>query len=264
MRVENSYSNNYYSDVNVKGSPQTVEQSAKQRQESEEAVEQAATTAASMKISKLGYTYAGELPVDDSHEVYLARRQMRQGIGPSTRISGEFVGILAENYKNMADSIKENYTGDEFDRQMGILDKAYKEASEDLAHEYTRQMRILSGDIVIMPSKLTDADYYSTEAEAEAHQREFDAAWENRKEVISEEKGKQMSSDVLKYLEAAKASVLDKGFFDWQNLKGVKTDILNFMDLQKMGAFFMDKKHQADVSGVSSFVSEIISAYTNS
>lgn len=262
MRVENSYSNNYYSDVNVKGSPQTVEQSAKQRQESEEAVEQATTTAASMKISKLGYTYAGKLPVDDSHEVYLARRQMRQGIGISTRINGEFVSILAENYKSMADSIKENYTGDEFDRQMGILDKAYKEASEDLAHEYTQQMRILSGDIVIMPSKLTESDYYSTEAET--HQREFDAAWDARKQVISKEMGEQIGSDVLKYLEAAKASVLDKGFFNWQNLKGVKTDVLNFMDLQKMGAFFMDKNIKADVSGVSSFVSEIFSAYTNS
>lgn len=260
MRVENSYSNNYYSDVNVKGSPQAVEQSAKQRQESEEAVEQAATTAASMKISKLGYTYAGELPVDDSHEVYLARRQMRQGIGISTRINGEFVGILAENYKNMADSIKENYTGDEFDRQMGILDKAYKEASEDLAHEYTQQMRILSGDIVIN----TTVKSYSTYEEAETALNEPDAARKAGKQVISKEKGEQISGDVLKYLEAAKVSVLDKGFFDWENLKGVKTDVLNFMDLQKMGAFFMDKKHQADVSGVSSFVSEIISAYTNS
>lgn len=259
MRVEKTYSNNCYSDVNVNGRLYSTEQSEQAAKKSEEAVEQAAV---SMNISKLGYTYAGNLPVDDSHEVYLARRQMRQGIGISTRINGEFVGILAENYKSMADSIKENYSGDEFDRQMGILDKAYKEASEDLAHEYTRQMRILSGDIVIMPSKLTDADYYSTVAEAEAHRREFDAALDARKQVISEEKGEQMSGDVLKYLEAAKASVLDKGFFDWQNLKGVKTDVMNFMDLQKMGAFFMDKKHQVDVSGVSSFVSEIISAYT--
>lgn len=260
MRVENPYSNNPYNDIYVKSNLQTVEQSAEQQKKSSELIDEAV----SVNISRLGYTYAGELPVDDSHEVYLARRQMRQGIGISTRINGEFVGILAENYKSMADSIKENYTGAEFDRQMGILDKAYKQASEDLAHEYTQQMRILSGDIVIMPSKLTDADYYSTAAEAEAHQREFDAAWENRKEIISEEKGKQMSSDVLKYLEAAKASVLDKGFFSWQNMKGVKTDVLNFMDLQKMGAFFVDKKHQTDVSGVSSFVSEIISAYTNS
>ncbi|MDE5966523.1 MAG: hypothetical protein K2G89_06795 [Lachnospiraceae bacterium] len=260
MRVENSYSNSYYSDVKVKGSLQTVEQSAEQQKKSSELID----GAVSVNISRLGYTYAGELPVDDSHEVYLARRQMRQGIGISTRINGEFVGILAENYKNMADSIKENYTGDEFDRQMGILDKAYKQASEDLAHEYTQQMRILSGDIVIMPSRLTDSDYYSTAAEAEAHRREFDAAWDARKQVISREKGEQIESDVLKYLEAAKASVLDKCFFDWQNMKSVKTDVLNCMDLQKMGAFFMDKTHQADVSGVSSFVSEIISAYTNS
>ncbi|MCM1400284.1 MAG: hypothetical protein NC225_12470 [Clostridium sp.] len=260
MKVEKSYLDHCYDGVRVDGTLHKAEQTAEQRQKSEEAIEQAATTAVSMKISKMGYTYAGQLPVDDSHEVYLARRQMRQGIDVSTRINGEFVGILAENYKSMADNIKENYTGEEFDRQMGILDKAYKEASEDLAHEYTRQMRILSGDIVIMPSTVPE---YSTAAEAEAHRREFDAALDARKQVISEEKGEQMSNDVLKYLEVAKISVMDKGLFDWQNLKDVKTDVLNFMDLQKMGTFFVDKQNQTDVSGVSDFVREIISAYAN-
>lgn len=263
MRVENSYSNDCYSDINVKESAHMVGQSAEQQQKSEEAIEQAATTAVSMKISNQGYTYAGKMLVD-SPEFYQARRQMQEGIDRTSVREGKFVGTLAENYKSMADSVKENYTGDEYDRQMRILDKAYESASRLLSWKYTDEMRKLSGDFVLMPSKITEEDYYATEAEAEAHQREFDAAWDARKQVISKEKGEQISNDVQKYLEAAKASVLDKGFFDWQNLKDVKTDILNFFDLQKMGAFFMNKGQQTDVSGVSSFVSEIFSAYTKS
>ncbi len=195
MKVENSYSNNCYSDVSVKESLQTVEQSVEQRQKSEEAVEQAAV---SMNISRLGYTYAGELPLSDRQEVYQTRGQMTKDIDRISVREGKFVSMLADNYKSMADNVKKNYTGDEYDRQMSILDKAYASASRLLAWEYTDQMRILSGDIVIMPSKVTESNYYSTEAEAEAHQREFDAAWDARKQVISEEKGEQISGDVLK------------------------------------------------------------------
>ncbi|MCM1500081.1 MAG: hypothetical protein NC124_16585 [Clostridium sp.] len=265
MKVEKTYLDHCYDGVRVDGTLHRREQTAEQRQKSEEVIGQAATAAVSMKISKMGYTYAGELPVYDGEEVYNMRVELLRGTSdPASMIDGSFVGKVAEQYKSMADDIQEKYSGNEYERQMGILDKAYNEAKDSLAKQYTKQMRILSGDIVIMPSKLTDADYYSTEAEAEAHQREFDAAWENRKQVISEEKGKQMSSDVLKYLEAAKASVMDKGFFDWQNMKDVKADVLNFLDLQKMGAFFMDKEHKTDVSGVSPFVREILSAYTES
>ncbi len=264
MRVEKSYLNNCYDGVTVTGNLQTVEQTAKQQENSEKVIEQAA---ASINISKLGYTYVGELPelpVYDSHEVYQTRREMQKGIDRLSVINGEFVGILADNYKSMADNVKENYTGDEYNRQMFILDRAYTSASRLLTWEYTDQIRTLSGDISAIPSTITD--YYSSAAEAEAHQRESDAvwaAWDARKKVISEEKSEQISSDVQKYLKAAKASVLDKGFFDWQNLTDVKTDVLNITDLQKLGVFLLDKNHQTDVSGVSSFVSEIFSAFTN-
>lgn len=63
-----------------------------------------------------------------------------------------------------------------------------------------------------------------------------------------------MSSDILKYFVAVKNSIIDKEFFGWQHLKGIRTEELRFIELQKMRVFFMDKKHQTDVFGVSSLM----------
>ncbi|MCM1500476.1 MAG: hypothetical protein NC124_18600 [Clostridium sp.] len=257
MKIESLYVGNQYSDSGVWNQKSEVKQTDEQQRKSQEMIDHAA----SMEISRRGFAMAQELEAFDGEEVYNMRVELlRDASNPASIIDGSFVGKVAEQYKSMADDIQEKYSGNEYERQMGILDKAYNEAKDSLAKQYTRQMRILSGDIVIN----TTVKSYSTHAEAEAALNEPDITKKAGEEVISNEKGEQMNGDVLKYLEAAKASVLDKGFFDWKNLKGVKADVLNIMDLQKMGAFFLDKKHQTDVSGVSSFVSEILSAYTNS
>lgn len=253
MKIENLYVDNKYSETGIRNQKSEVKQTDEQQKKSQEMIDHAV----SMEISKRGFAMAQELEVFEGEEVYNMRVAMTGAVDNSSIINGSFVGKVAEQYKSMADDIREKYSGSEYERQMRILDKAYSEASESLATQYSRQMRILSGDIVINREV---KDYTSREAAEKALESEDTA----RKTVISREAGKQISDDVKRYIEAAKSLVMDKGFFDWQNLKSVKTDVLNFMDLQKMGAFFMDKKHQADVSGVSSFVSEILSAYTNS
>lgn len=252
MKIENLYVGNPYSESDIWNQSSEVIQTDEQQKESRKMIDHAV----SMEISRRGFAMAQELEAFDGEDVYNMRVAMTGAVDNSAIIDGSFVGKVAEQYKSMADNIREKYSGSEYERQMGILDKAYSEASESLAMRYSRQMRILSGDIVINREV---KDYTSREAA----QKALESDDTERKTVISQEAGKQISDDVKRYMEAARSLVMDKGFFDWKDMQNVWTGILNQNDLQKMGTFFLDKKHQSDISGISAFASEIISAYTN-
>lgn len=234
MKVENFNYGNAFGKVEQKEQWSEAKQSERQ----ETASRNMTDDAVSMEISKRGFAMAQELEAFDGEEVYHMRTSLTAGIDSSSIIHGAFAGTVAENYKSLADRIRETYSGDEYERQMGILDKAFREASESLSNQYAKQMRILSGDIVI---NRTVNSYPSQEAAENALAKDDSA---QQKKVISEEKEQQISSDVKILLEAAKNSVLTKGVFDWSDLQNAATSGFNHNDLQKMGAFLLDKKHQ--------------------
>jgi hypothetical protein len=163
MEINNSY-NNY-----ATGYTQVTEsKDVSGREESSAAgktAEALINGAVSVEISKRGLTLAGEMePFIDTYETTCTLLKGTGNIGSEQMLNGGFADTLAENYQNELQRIKENYSGKELDRQLEILDKAYDEAAQNVSVGYEKQLKMLTGDIVIKPQ--TGA-YYSSEAEAE-------------------------------------------------------------------------------------------------
>ena len=135
-----------------------------------------------MEISERGRVLAGEMePFLDTYETTRTLLKGTGHVGSEKMLNGGFADVLAENYQNELQRIKENYSGKEYDRQLAILDKAYEEAAQSASRGYVKQLKMLTGDIVIKPQTGIS---YSTEAEAEkAYQANLEKD-RNRKPVI--------------------------------------------------------------------------------
>ena len=153
--------------------------------------------------SHSGLAIVGEL--QEFEDTYEVRKSLCKGIGTKEIINGSFVDTLAQNYKKQSDAIAEQYDGEEYDKQMKLLDKAFEDASDIVSSSYSRQMRVLTGDIVI---NRTVKDYSTYEAAEDALSKN-DTLFD--KVNISREQGEKIVWDVKKICGAAKDSVLKKG-----------------------------------------------------
>jgi hypothetical protein len=143
-------------------------------------------------------TLAGEMePFIDTYETTCTLLKGTGHIGSEQMMNGGFADTLAENYQNELQRIKENYSGKEYDRQLAILDKAYEEAAQSVSRGYVKQLKMLTGDIVIKPQTGIS---YSSEAEAEnAYQANLEKAGK-RKSVIDSGLSNTIFDDVKNIL----------------------------------------------------------------
>lgn len=210
-------------------------------------------TAISVKLSEKGKQLAGELKsFDDTYDV---TRTLLSGIGVSETVDGSFVDILAYNYKEQANSLKAQYTDEaEYNNQIKLLDKAFSDASLSVSAGYTKQMRILTGDIVFN-TKLTN---YATEAETEKASDESEG--KEKATVIDRDLSDKIVSDVNNICFAARNSLLKDGTISLNSKAG---DTFSYLDLKKIGSYLLDKKHQSDIDGISDFAQHILADARN-
>lgn len=167
-------------------------------------------------------------------------------------INGGFTDVLAENYQNELQRIKENYSGKEYDRQLAILDKAYEEAAQSVSRGYVKQLKILTGDIVIKPQTGIS---YSTEAEAEkAYQANLEKDGK-RKSVIDSGSSDTILDDVKNILLQLKNTALnqqDKKNNIWGNF-------MSYADIKKLGSYLKNATYKTD--GISDFSKSLLEKY---
>lgn len=207
----------------------------------------------SLEISHRGLAMAGEL--QEFEDTYEVRKSLCKGIGTKEIINGNFVDTLAENYKKQSDAIAEQYDGEEYDKQMKLLDKAFEDASDIVSSSYSRQMRVLTGDIVI---NRTVKNYSTREAAEEALSKNDTSS---DRANISPEQGEKVAQDVKKICVAAKDSVLGKGMISIDQMLNMNSDTFSYMDLKKVGVFLLDKQHKSDLTGISEYGKKVISNY---
>jgi hypothetical protein len=206
MEINNSYNNyatGYTQVTESKDVSGRAESSATGKTE-----EALINNAVSVEISKRGLTLAGEMePFIDTYETTCTLLKGTGNIGSEQMLNGGFADTLAENYQNELQRIKENYSGKELDRQLEILDKAYDEAAQNVSIGYEKQLKMLTGDIVIKPQTGT---YYSSEAEAEkAYQANLEKDGK-REPVIDSEMSDTIRGDVKNILLQLKNVPLNK------------------------------------------------------
>lgn len=165
-------------------------------------------TGVSMEISKRGLTLAGEMePFLDTYETTNTLLKDTGHIGSEKMINGGFADVLAENYQKEIQRIKENYSGEEYDRQLAVLDKAYEEAAQSASRGYVKQLKMLTGDIVIKPQTGIS---YSSEADAEkAYQENLEKAGK-RAPFIDSELSDTIQNDVKNILLQLKNPALNQ------------------------------------------------------
>lgn len=204
MKVDNIYIQNKFSEVGIKG--QLTE--AKQSDEKQKTSQDLTNRAVSMEISKKGFALAEEL--EPFMDTYDTTRRLLNGIGhisSQSMMNGDFANTLANNYQEELQKLKENYSGKEYDEQLAILDKAYEEATRSAATGYVKQLRLLTGDIVIKPQT---APSYATEADAERVYRENLKKDENREYVIDPTLANRIQDEVKNFLLQLKESALNQ------------------------------------------------------
>ncbi len=161
-----------------------------------------------MEISKRGLALAGEMePFLDTYETTCALLKGTGHVGSEKMMNGDFVDVLAENYQNELQRLKENYSGKEYDRQLAVLDKAYEEAAQSVSRSYTKQLKMLTGDIVIKPQ--TGISYYSKEEAEKAYQENLEKDGK-RKSVIDSELTATIQNDVKNILLQLKNPALNR------------------------------------------------------
>lgn len=177
-------------------------------QNDREAANSLVNTGVSMEISKRGLTLAGEMePFLDTYETTNTLLKDTGHIGSEKMINGGFADVLAENYQKEMQRIKENYSGEEYDRQLAVLDKAYEEAAQSASRGYVKQLKMLTGDIVIKPQTGIS---YSSEADAEkAYQENLEKAGK-RAPFIDSELSDTIQNDVKNILLQLKNPALNQ------------------------------------------------------
>jgi hypothetical protein len=209
--------------------------------------------AVSMTISERGKKLAGQLePFEDTYNTV---RTLLSGVGTSQIIDGSFIDVLANNYKNQVKNTKEiSINATDYEKQIKFLDKAFDQAALSVAAEYTKQMQILTGDIVIN----TKLKSYSSKQAAENALKADDAKAVNS--VIGSEANDKITSDIKNFCLQAKDSLLK---YDMINVNSSNSSTFTFLDIKKIGRYLLDKKHQGDVSDISDFANTILTVAKN-
>ena len=210
-------------------------------------------TGVSMEISKRGLALAGEMePFLDTYETTRTLLEGTGHIGSEQMMNGSFADVLAKNYQSELERIKENYSGKEYDRQIAILDKAYEEAAQSVSRGYAKQLKMLTGDIVIKPQT---GSSYSSEAEAEkAYQTNLKKDGK-RKSVIDSGMSDIIQNDVKNILLQLKNPALnqpDKKNNIWGNF-------MSYTDIKKLGSYLKNAAH--GTNDVSDFAKSILDKY---
>lgn len=182
--------------------------SSRNTQNDREAANSLVNSGVSMEISKRGLTLAGEMePFLDTYETTNTLLKDTGHIGSEKMMNGGFADVLAENYQKEMQRIKENYSGEEYDRQLAVLDKAYEEAAQSASRGYVKQLKMLTGDIVIKPQTGIS---YSSEADAEkAYQENLEKAGK-RAPFIDSELSDTIQNDVKNILLQLKNPALNQ------------------------------------------------------
>lgn len=246
MRIEN---NSNYQYVNV------VEDSSGRRNSHSDkvAADPLVNDGISMEISERGRALAGEMePFLDTYETTCTLLKGTGHVGSEKMMNGGFADVLAENYQNELQRIKENYSGKEFDRQLAILDKAYEEATQSVSRGYVKQLKVLTGDIVIKPQTGIS---YSSEAEAEkAYQANLEKGGKS-KLVIDSGLSDTIFDDVKNILLQLKNVALnqqDKKNNIWGNF-------MSYVDIKKLGSYLKNATYGTD--DVSDFSKSLLERY---
>lgn len=208
----------------------------------------------SMEISKRGLALAGELePFIDTYETTYALLKGIGHIGSERMINGNFVDVLADNYKNELQKLKENYSGKEFDKQLAVLDKAYEEAAQNASVGYVKQLQFLTGDIVLKPESGIS---YSSEAEAEKAYQENLEKDGKRELVIDSALSDTIWTDVKNILIQLKNPNLLKQD-EKNNIWGT---FLSYADIKKLGSYLYDSTYK-NMDEVSDFSRSLLERY---
>lgn len=209
--------------------------------------------AVSMEISKRGYALAGELePFIDTYETTCNLLKGIGHIGSREMINGDFADILADNYQNELQKLKENYSGKEYEEQLAILDKAYEDAVKSASAGYVKQLRILTGDIVIKPQKGVS---YNSEAEAEKAYQENLKKDESRESVIDSAMANTIQDDIKNILLQLKNQTLTQQKNDiWGNF-------MSYADVKKLGLHLFNGISDKNSDGISDFSKSLLERY---
>ncbi len=199
-------------------------------------------------ISQKGFEMAEKLePFEDTYEMTTS---LLNGIGTKETINGTFMDVLSKNYQSKLKELEENYSDEEYQKQLNLLDKAYDEAAKSASNGYVKQLRILTGDIVLKPTTLSTS--YSTEEEAnKAYNDNLDKETE-KKYVIDSEQAKLIQADLKEMLIKLKNGELNNS-----------NQFLTKNDIQNIGNLFLNKETETDISGIqfSNFATSIIERY---
>lgn len=211
----------------------------------------------SVEISKRGLALAEEMtPFIDTYETTRTLLNGVGHIGSEKMINGTFTDVLAENYQNELQRINENYSGKEYEKQLAILDKAYEEASSNIAIGYVKQLKILTGDIVIKPQTGT---FYASESEAEKVYQENLEKDDTKKLVIDSELSDIIKNDTKNILLQLKNPVL--------NQQDKKNDIwgqfMSYADIRQLGSYLNNGTYR-NTDDISDFSKSILERYSSS
>ncbi|MCI8307438.1 MAG: hypothetical protein HFH14_05245 [Lachnospiraceae bacterium] len=241
MRVDNNYDR--YTVNNAAELPDR-----KNNQYDRAAAESLINTGVSMEISQRGFALAGKLePFIDTYETTCRLLKDVGHIGSERMINGTFADVLVENYQNELQKLKENYSGDEFDKQLAALDKAYEDASSNAALTYTKQLMFLTGDIVIKPQSFEEAQKVNQENLVKNT---------NNEKVIDAEQFRIIHSDVT--------DILLKLKNDTQNQQDKENNIwgtyMSYADIKRLGPYLHQGSYDT-IEGVSDFSKSILERY---
>lgn len=247
MKVGNLYTGNNYSQIGTERQMSAPKQTDGQQKANQELI----GDAVSMEISERGYALAGELePFIDTYETTLTLLKGTGHIGSQEMISGDFADILSDNYQKELQRIKDNYSGKEYDEQLKILDKAYEEAVQSASAGYVKQLRLLTGDIVIKPQIGIS---YASEAEAEKAYQENLKKDENRESVIDSAMAGIIQDDIRNILLQLKNPTLS------QQKNDIQGHFISYADMKKLGSYLYNGIYTSD--DVSDFSKSLLERY---
>ncbi len=205
-------------------------------------------TGVSMEISQRGLALAGELePFIDTYEIELTLLKDVGYIGSERMINGTFSEVLVKNYQDELQKLKENYSGEEFDEKLAILDKAYDKASANAALTYMKQLKFLTGDIEIKPMNFEEAQKANQESLAKNT---------NNEKVIDSELSEIIYTDVKNILLNLKNDTQNQQ----DKEKNIWGDYMSYADVKRLGTYLQQGTFDI-VEGVSDFSKSILDRY---
>lgn len=219
-----------------------------------QSAESLADSGIKVEISKKGFALAGEMePFIDTYETTYTLLKGTGHIGSKEMMNGDFTDILADNYQNELQRLRENYSGKELDKQLSILDKAYEEAAASISRGYTKQLKMLTGDIVIKPQ---NGILYTSEAAAEkAYQEELNKS-EKRKKVIDSSMSGIIQSDVRDILLQLKNPALNHE--DKKN--NIMGSFMSYRDIKNLASCLRSNANEK-LDGFTDFSKSILERY---